>query len=386
VNQHSEYKDYQDYVDQQIKRARSSVGITRRSSVRREWIFQQMQEHGVSGKNMLCVGARDKSELDFFREKGYEVEGIDLYKAEGIRVCDMSKMHIDPLMRFQRYSVVLSCESIEHCLDAEGFLKGLNVVCFEYFVCMCPVVKDPNQWDCQQWSFMRDIKDRDDLRQKLEVCFDEFDVITCDIHKRGTRLFFILKKNPQKTQSKYNTQPVKRIENPLRYDFIDLLPKHSVGVELGIDEGVFAARILTRAVPISYFAVDAYWKVMDKPWSPSYARKVQRAFNRIDKYDKDRVSVFVVDYSCNFLRRQPDNFFDWAYLDTSHTYVDTLDELDLLRDKVKDEGLICGHDFRPNPLDKHYGVTRAINEWLRRNEDYYLYLLDNHLQWIIRKR
>lgn len=189
------FKDYEEYVNIQKSRAKKTAGTTRSHPQRREYIYSKMCEYKVAGNSILCVGARDKSETEFFKLLGFlNVVGIDLYESPGILFCDMSKMHLDPVLSKQVFDIIISIESLEHCLDVEGFLKGLNLLCSNYFICMCPVITVTSKWDCSSWPFMIDLKDSNDLKEKLEKYFNEFNVICSEIHKKGSRIFFILKK------------------------------------------------------------------------------------------------------------------------------------------------------------------------------------------------
>ena len=192
-------KDYQIYINTQLRRATRSQNKTRTDKTRRQWIYSRMQELNIDGKTVLCVGARHESEMDFFEEKGFEVEGIDLWDEGKMVKCDMSKMLEHPHFKNQRYDIVYSNESIEHCLDLDGFIKGLNVMCKKYFVCMCPDsdhagltegYTNPTLWDCSVHKFQTS---HDKYEEYLMDAFDQFKIIVAEVHRRS-RLFFILEK------------------------------------------------------------------------------------------------------------------------------------------------------------------------------------------------
>jgi hypothetical protein len=182
------------------------------------------------------------------------------------------------------------------------------------------------------------------------------------------------------------------IKNNKRYDFLLQIPKNGVCAELGVFQGKFASSILKRNNPKKLYLIDPYWKKYgDKfPWRKRFPFSPMEAFlvalERVKKYDKNKVATFVIDSDENFLNDIKDNFFDWVYLDSTHAYKDTLRELDIILPKIKLEGMICGHDFFPNPKNKHHGVAKAINEWLMHHEGHELYLRDNLSQWIIKRR
>lgn len=384
------YDNYDDYVRYQAARAQSSKKLTVRYERKRKWILEKMRGLNVKGRTVLCVGARDQSEVEFFENNGFrEVTGIDLFEGPKIVECDMSKIYAHKDLKYHRYDIVYSCESLEHCLDFDGFLRSLNVCCLNYFVCMCPVVDEPTQWDCNRTSFMEGLKDDDDLKKKLEAVFDEFNVLHCEIQKAGSRLFFILKRDPDKTAKKLFIEPVVRKTYDKRANFVEDLPKQAVCAELGIYAGYFAKYIILRADPKKYYAVDPYWRLYGQQFWYNHRSTYEKflAFrDRIVLIDKKDVCVPVIEYSVEFLNMLPDNYLDWVYIDTTHTYYDLKRELDAAMPKVKDDGLICGHDYHTYVYDKHFGITRAIKEWLDEHPNYELYCLDNHLDWIIRKK
>ena len=178
-----------------------------------------------------------------------------------------------------------------------------------------------------------------------------------------------------------------KLEN--RIDFMKYLPCNSVCAELGVDKGRFAQYLLRRLSPKKLYLIDPYWKKYgDTSWNNEPIKDVwEGVVKRIRKYDKNKVVTLVIDDDCSFLSDLPDNFFDWIYLDTTSLYEDTLREMEIMSHKVKDTGLICGHDWLEKP--KHHindlGVYKGVTEWLKLNPEYYLYLRDNHRQWIVKK-
>lgn len=60
-----------------------------------------------------------------------------------------------------------------------------------------------------------------------------------------------------------------------------------------------------------------------------------------------------------------DNYFDWIYIDTNHTYETTRDELRLYAPKMKKGGIIAGHDYVTGNwiTTFRYGVVEAVHEF-----------------------
>jgi predicted O-methyltransferase YrrM len=61
----------------------------------------------------------------------------------------------------------------------------------------------------------------------------------------------------------------------------------------------------------------------------------------------------------------PSNYFDIIFIDTSHTYEQTIEELYVAETRLKKDGILCGHDlYYPNPeTEAHPGVYVALEEF-----------------------
>lgn len=202
-----EYKNYFEYIELQIKRSRRTKGMTRRNSCnrRREWIYNRMTGLGIEGKSILCLGCRDEAEINFFENKGYKVDGIDLFNSGKIIACDMSKLLEYEYFKNKKYDIIFGMEAIEHCLNFEGLLKGINKLCKKYLIIMSPIcgtkiIQKPDEWDCNFQPFMisKNITNKKIHDKLLLDTFKEFDIIVNEVYKRGKRLFFILKKKKEK--------------------------------------------------------------------------------------------------------------------------------------------------------------------------------------------
>ena len=197
------FPSYSHYINHQIKGANRTHHRTYSHERLRIYLLKEMERWKVSSKSMLCVGARDKNEVEFFNKNGFKTTGFDIAASEKLIVCDMSKMYQHGYFVGRKYDIVMSIEAMEHCLDLEGFIKGLNLVCKKYFVCMMTNLPKPTQWDCGEHPFMVKTAFNSDkpskysikeFHQKLEETFTEFKIVMAEIHKRGTRLVFMLEK------------------------------------------------------------------------------------------------------------------------------------------------------------------------------------------------
>ena len=186
-----------------------------------------------------------------------------------------------------------------------------------------------------------------------------------------------------------------RHDYPTRADFLDRLPKDSVGIELGVFKGEFSADILRVAKPKELHLVDAWWT----EWGDNYPDWGDYTdFGRLgtkEAYEQtlqavaaergsSKVLVHVGD-DVAYLEDLADGYLDWSYLDSSHEYEHTKQELEVLRRKTKPNGIITGHDWQEDPTHMHHGVLRAVTEFCA-THGWEIVILDNHLQWMIRRR
>jgi len=166
----------------------------------------------------------------------------------------------------------------------------------------------------------------------------------------------------EKLIPKYDLQP-KHIQNLKvllnRESLLNFLPKNAICAEIGVNEGDFSKMILQQSSPLKLHLIDAWG-------NPARYHDGLKELVR-DKFKKEiaqKVVELNIGYSTATLKEFPDHYFDWVYLDTDHTYKVTADELAILKDKVKPNGIIAGHDYIIGNWagDCRYGVIEAVHE------------------------
>lgn len=191
------FTDYNEYLKTQIQRAKKTRKATINTLHRRKKIFQLIIDLKLDITSILCVGCRDKSEIDFFAEKNYKTEGIDLIGGKNIITCDMARIPLSPYFKDKQYDAVVSIESMEHCLDLKGFIEGLNQICTKYFICYTPILKRIGNWDVAMHPFCKE----EGYDVELNKIFNKFQLIysKTDTEKEDKyrRLIFILEKLEQ---------------------------------------------------------------------------------------------------------------------------------------------------------------------------------------------
>ena len=169
-----------------------------------------------------------------------------------------------------------------------------------------------------------------------------------------------------------------------RETLLELLPKNGVVCELGVNKGRFSEKILKLNKPKKLHLVDI-WD------SERYNSKLQKIVeNKFSKeIDKHKIEINK-GYSIEILKSFNDNYFDWVYIDTTHNYQDTIEELNLSKLKVKSNGIISGHDYitRSRSLGIKYGVVEAVNEFCVKNNWKLIYITlecNGHSSFAIKK-
>lgn len=155
-----------------------------------------------------------------------------------------------------------------------------------------------------------------------------------------------------------------------RYEIIrPYLGTHSVGAEIGVYKGGFGEFLLEHCKKL--YLVDAWYR--HAPYWKSGIEgdsRVDTVIDLLSKYRNEihegRVEV-VVEYSDNFLRNIGQNTLDFIYLDSSHQYQATAEELALASRAVKPGGILLGDDYVADPNSIHYGVCRAVTELVQAN-------------------
>ena len=145
-----------------------------------------------------------------------------------------------------------------------------------------------------------------------------------------------------------------------REELIRNMPRNKVVAEIGVDHGDFSELILKINSPQKLHLVDSW------AYGQRYHISLKQIIeNKLKKEIANDTVQLNVGLSTDVLVNFPDEYFDWVYLDTDHTYQTTKAELAILKSKVKLNGIIAGHDYTiGNWVDNYrYGVIEAVNEF-----------------------
>ena len=139
-----------------------------------------------------------------------------------------------------------------------------------------------------------------------------------------------------------------------------------VGAEIGVRYGKNAARILKNWKGKTLFLIDI-WPDMEIK---------NEALQRLDIY-KNRCK-FIHTSSVNALKQFNNESLDFCYIDASHKYNDVKLDIKNWWSKVKEGGVLCGHDYsineslwlQENPKRKSWpnkGTKKAVDEFIIEN-------------------
>lgn len=146
---------------------------------------------------------------------------------------------------------------------------------------------------------------------------------------------------------------------PNRVALLEKLPRHGNAAELGVDTGSFSSLVMEHNQPAKLHLVDA-WHT--NRYGEDKAQEVLKKFESHIAAGKVQLHRGLsTERAADFA----DNYFDWIYIDTNHTYHTTYDELRAYAPKMKPGGIIAGHDFiTGNWLSGlRYGVREAVHEF-----------------------
>jgi predicted O-methyltransferase YrrM len=159
-----------------------------------------------------------------------------------------------------------------------------------------------------------------------------------------------------------------------RLELLNLMPKAGIVAELGVDNGYFSEIIMGVNKPSKIYLVD--------PWDTSRYNdsKYQKVFKKFEHYIKSEEVLLVRGLSTEVSTRFEDDYFDWIYIDTDHSFQTTFMELVQYAPKMKKEGIICGHDFVLGNFAGliRYGVIEAVTKFCLEFNWEFIYLTFDH--------
>lgn len=176
---------------------------------------------------------------------------------------------------------------------------------------------------------------------------------------------------PRKALSEKHVQNCKVI--PDRSRLLKLLQPNCVVAEIGVAFGDFSGEIWEITKPKKLHLIDA--------WDTDRYKEGLDGIRKKFSYQIESEIISVnIGHSTDVLSSMEDGYFDWVYIDTSHSYNNTRQELALAQQKCRAGGRICGHDFTSGNVitPVPYGVIEACHEFCVNYDWEYEYLTLEH--------
>lgn len=148
---------------------------------------------------------------------------------------------------------------------------------------------------------------------------------------------------------------------PDRLSMISSFPKNTVVAEVGVAQGDFSTEILRRTTPSILILIDAWHMRETSPYGEAGYKVVTDRFS--EEIANGRI-IIKRGFSHQKLAELDDNTLDWVYIDAAHDYASVTTDLELAYAKVKNNGIISGHDYhRWGSYGKRFGVVEAVNRF-----------------------
>jgi hypothetical protein len=146
---------------------------------------------------------------------------------------------------------------------------------------------------------------------------------------------------------------------PNRVAMLESLGTRDIVAEVGVNKGAFSSEILRITKPRQLHLIDMwgsarYNETVYKAVLERFATEISGGGVMIHRNDSVSAASFF-----------PDHFFDFIYIDTDHSYTITKQELNAYAPKMKNDGVIAGHDYSMGNWNKsyRYGVIEAVHEF-----------------------
>lgn len=164
-------------------------------------------------------------------------------------------------------------------------------------------------------------------------------------------------------------------------------------VEVGTLRGDFAKQICEILQPLEFFAVDPfqlYQGYTDKP--NKYYFENQSNLDKLAYEVDDLIRVINQGRQSQLLRMMShqavdifdDSSLDFVYIDADHTYQAVKRDIELWYPKIRDGGILSGHDYVPSGRIS-FGVIQAVDEFVQQYNLRLAVTSDKFSSWIVCK-
>lgn len=138
---------------------------------------------------------------------------------------------------------------------------------------------------------------------------------------------------------------------------------YKVGVEIGVQRGVYSSHILRTAPGVHLHSIDP-WAVYgdSKVTEPAQERNYKIALERLNPFVADGRCTIHREYSQKAASLFPDGSLDFVYVDGDHSFDACVTDLITYVPKVRRGGMVAVHDYLPM---RRGGVIEAVDAYTR---------------------
>lgn len=143
-----------------------------------------------------------------------------------------------------------------------------------------------------------------------------------------------------------------------------------LGVEVGVWRGDTSAWLLKAFPNLQLYCVDPWETGGGHTTLEASVRELREAKQQfLDKTQFAHDRRIVLAYpSIKAVEWTAPSAFDFVFIDAEHTYEEVYKDLRAWAPKVRNMGLLCGHDYNaPYDRKKIFGVKRAVDEYAAEN-------------------
>lgn len=164
-----------------------------------------------------------------------------------------------------------------------------------------------------------------------------------------------------------------------REEALKKMPANLIVTEIGVAYGDFSEKILKTMHPKMFYGIDifleekGFWN--DDRFEKQGVNHLQWYKNRFhNEIEQGRFEVRQ-GLSWDVLVEFPNRYFDYAYLDASHSYDHVAKDVEMLKLKIKEGGIIQFNDYiRYDYIaDMFYGVVPVVNQLIEESNSEILY-------------
>lgn len=149
-----------------------------------------------------------------------------------------------------------------------------------------------------------------------------------------------------------------------REKLLELLPKNSIGAEIGVFKGDFSHVILQNVNPQLLYLIDPWEGTIESgDKNGNNIEHINGNFYYSNNIIKDFLflpQVKVLKHYSDVINLFPDEYLDWIYIDGAHDYTTVKSDLISSYSKIKNGGFIMGHDYTQLMFP---GLVRAVDEF-----------------------